>query len=144
MANGLRSLIRLHRWQVDEQRRRLADLIRRSDDLHGEAQRLEHEIAEEQARSRSDPLEAGTAYAGYARAAIDRRARTTEAIAAAEADVAAARDDLGEAYRGLRTLEAAEAERARRQAMEAERRDRIVLDEVGLHGYRRRSDLTTR
>jgi hypothetical protein len=144
MAKGLPSLIRLHRWQVDEQRRRLALLIRKAEDLHGEARSLEREIADEQARSREDPLEAGTAYAAYARAAIDRRATTAKAIEAAEVDVAAARDDLGEAYRSLRTLETAQADRDRRQAMEAERRDRIVLDEVGLHGYRRRSDLTTR
>ena len=144
MANGLPSLIRLHRWRVDEQRRRLAELIRRSDDLYGEAQRLEDEIADEQARSRTDPLEAGTAYAAYARAAIERRTRTAAAIAAAEAGVATARDDLGEAYRSLRTLEAAQAEREQRQAMEAERRERIVLDEVGLEAHRRRTDLATR
>ena len=138
MANGLQSLIRLHRWQVDEQRRRLGELTRRADDLHGEARYLEQEIVDEQARSRADPLEAGTAYADYARAAIDRRAKTAEAIERAEADVAAARDDLGEAYRSLRTLEEAQAERARRQAMEAERRERIVLDEVGIQGHRRR------
>jgi flagellar export protein FliJ len=138
VANGLQSLIRLHRWQVDEQRRRLAELTRRADDLHGEAQRLEQEIVHEQARSRADPLEAGTAYADYARAAIDRRTKTAEAIESAEAAVAAARDDLGEAYRSLRTLEQAQAERARRQAMEAERRERIVLDEVGIQGHRRR------
>jgi flagellar export protein FliJ len=144
MANGLPSLIRLHRWRVDEQRRRLAELIRRSDDLHGEAQRLEREIADEQARSRTDPLEAGTAYAGYARVAVERRTRTAAAIAAAEADVATARDDLGEAYRSLRTLEAAEADRERRWAMEKDRRERIVLDEVGLQGHRRRPNSATR
>jgi hypothetical protein len=82
MANGLPSLIRLHRWRVDEQRRRLAELIRRSDDLYGEAQRLEREIADEQARSRTDPLEAGTAYAAYARAAIERRTRTAATTSA--------------------------------------------------------------
>lgn len=143
MASGLPSLIRLHRWRVDEKRRRLAERRRRSDDLHGEAQRLEREIADEQARSRSDPLEAGIAYAGYARAAVERRTRTAAAIAAAEVDVAAARDDLGEAYRSLRTLEMAQADRERRQATEAERRERIVLDEVGLEAHRRRTDLTT-
>ena len=111
MAKDLQSLIRLHRWQVDEHRRRLAERIRRAEDLHEEARLLEREIAEEQARSRTDPLEAGTAYPDYARAAIDRRARTAAAIEAAETDVAAARDALSEAYRALRTLETAQAER---------------------------------
>jgi flagellar export protein FliJ len=143
VAKGLPSLIRLRRWRVDEQRRRLAELTRRADDLHGEAQRLEREIADEQARSRTDPLEAGTAYAGYARAAIDRRARTAKAIEAAEADVAAARDDLGEAYRSLRTLEAAQADRERRRAMEEDRREQIILDDLGIQGHRRRADRTT-
>jgi flagellar export protein FliJ len=142
VAKGLQSLIRLHRWQVDEHRRRLAELIRRAEDLHAEAERLEHEIADEQARSRTDPLEAGTAYPGYARAAIDRRATTAAAIEAAEADVTATRDALGEAYRALRTLETAQAERARLRAMEEERRERTVLDEVGIQAHRRRCDPT--
>jgi flagellar biosynthesis chaperone FliJ len=141
LAKGLQSLIRLHRWQVDEHRRRLAELTRRAENLHEQARRLEREIAEEQARSRTEPLEAGTAYADYARAAIDRRAKTAKAIEAAETDAAAAGDALGEAYRALRTLETAQADRERRRAMEEERRERIVLDEVGIQGHRRRSDL---
>jgi flagellar export protein FliJ len=139
LAKGLQSLIRLHRWQVDEHRRRLAQRIRRAEDLHEQARLLEREIVDEQARSRTDPLEAGTAYADYARAAIDRRARTAKAIEAAEADAAAARDALGEAYRALRTLETAQADRERRRVMEEERRERTVLDEVGIQGHRRRS-----
>jgi flagellar export protein FliJ len=141
LAKGLQSLIRLHRWQVDEHRRRLAELTRRAENLHEQARRLEREIAEEQARSRTEPLEAGTAYADYARAAIDRRAKTAKAIEAAETDAAAARDALGEAYRALRTLETAQADRERRRAMEEERREQTVLDEVGIQGHRRRSDL---
>jgi len=143
VTKGLPSLIRLNRWQVDGHRRRLAELIRRAEDLHAEAERLEREIVDEQARSRTDPLEAGTAYADYARAAIDRRATTATAIEAAEAEVTAARDALSEAYRALRTLETAEAERARRREIEQERRERTVLDEVGLQTHRRRADLTT-
>jgi flagellar export protein FliJ len=141
LAKGLQSLIRLHRWQVDEHRRRLAELTRRAENLHEQARRLEREIAEEQARSRTDPLEAGTAYADYARAAIDRRSKTAKAIEAAETDAAAAGDALGEAYRALRTLETAQADRERRRAMEEERREQTVLDEVGIQGHRRRSDL---
>jgi len=144
VAKGLPSLIRLHRWQVDEHRRHLAELIRRAEHLHADAERLEHEIADEQARSRTDPLEAGTAYPDYARAAIDRRAKTAAAIEAAEADVTATRDALAEAYRELRTLETAQAERARLRAMEEQRRERTVLDEVGLQTHRRRADLITR
>ncbi len=123
---------------MDEQRRLLAQLTRVAEDLRVEAQCLEREIIDEQARSRGNPLEAGTAYADYARAAIDRRAKMVEAIERAEAEVAAARDALGEAYRSLRTLEAAQAERARQQAIEVERRERIVLDELGIQGHRRR------
>jgi flagellar protein FliJ len=139
VAKDLHSLIRLHRWQVDEHRRRLAERIRRAEDLHEQARRLEREIAEEQARSRTDPLEAGTAYADYARAAIDRRENTAKAIEDAEAHVTAARDALAEAYRALRTLETAQAERERLRAMEQERRERTVLDEVGIQAHRRRS-----
>lgn len=60
-----------------------------------------------------------------------------------EAGVAVARDVLSDAYRALRTLESAQANRGRRQAMEEERRERTVLDEVGIQAHRRRSGFIT-
>ncbi|MGF1639384.1 MAG: flagellar FliJ family protein [Rhodospirillales bacterium] len=139
MAHGLDSLIRLERWRLDERRRLLARLVGRADDLRAQAMRLEREIADEQDRARDDPLGAGIAYPAYARAVIDRRARLSAVIAAAETEVAAARDDLALAFRQLKALEAAAAERARQASLRAARRDQAARDEIALQRHRYRS-----
>src|SRR6185437_3697964 len=76
----LDSLIRLHRWQVDERRRHLADLDRLRDKLALDVQALDDEERREQEIARNSP-EAGYAYAGFARTLVARRQKLAQSIA---------------------------------------------------------------
>lgn len=139
MARGdLHNLIRVHEWQVDEKRRRLGQLIQVLDDLEERARQLEQEVINEQQVASHAPAEAGFLYGNFAEAVIERRERLAESIARAEQEVAEARDDLSESYRDLKKYELAQEARDRREAAEMERREQLVLDELGLQGYRRR------
>ncbi len=135
MANELHSLFRLHRWGVDEKRRRLADLLRFVADLEDQGRRLEDEIKNEQAVAGAAPEEAGFIYGNYAEAAIERRQRIAESIAGTEVEIAAAREQLGDAYRELKKYEIAQDERDKRQAEELSRKEQIILDELGIKGF---------
>lgn len=143
MAKGdLHNLIRLGEWQVDEKRRQLGQLMRVLDDLEDRARRLEQELIEEQHVAARAPNEAGFLYGNYAEAVIERRERLKESIAMAEAEVARARDELREAYRDLKKYEIAQRNRDQKAAAEAARKEQLVLDELGLQGYRSRQSLT--
>lgn len=132
MSGKLATLIRLHRWRLDEERRGLAAAIRELDLRELALRELETEITSEQESARAAPAAAGIDYGAYARQAIPRRASCREAIAAAEAEVSRRREQVQGRYRELRTLETAEESRCRRAAAEAARRDRIALDEIAL------------
>ena len=78
------------------------------------------------------PAEAGLAYAGFARAVVQRRAACREAIVAAEAEVATQHDKLQACYHKLRALELAQDYRQRRAAAEVAHRESMALDEIAL------------
>ncbi len=139
MTADLKTLIRVRDWRVDEKQRALGALLRDLEELEAKARALDHEVTSEQEIARSAPDEAGMAYAGYARRVLDHRAELAQSIVKAEAAVSAAKDDVARAYRDLKTIEIAQANRERLAAAEAERRQTIALDEIALQGFRRRA-----
>ncbi len=138
MKHPLKTLIRVRDWTVDEKSRVLANRLRDLDAFKEQARGLEREVKAEQETAKASPSEAGMAYSGYARGVLHRRARLEKAIADTEAAVCAAKDDVAQAYRDLKTVELAQESRERRDVEEAERRQTATLDEMALQGFRRR------
>lgn len=135
--NSLKSVIRLHKWQLDEKRRALVELQNLGDRLRAEAQRLEEEILQEQ-RAASASFEASFTYANYAKAAMERRTRIAQSIAQVDGQIAAATDEMAEAFQELKRFELAEEERLRREKEKLRRKEDAMLDETALVGFRRR------
>ncbi len=138
MARELKSLIRLHKWDVDEKRRKLGELLQLLDNLVDEAHKLENEVKNEQAIASASPEEVGFAYGNYAEEAIRRRDRIVASIAKADTEIEVARGELSEAYLVLKKYEIAQDMRLKKEALERSRREQIVLDEIGLQGHRRK------
>ena len=138
MAKDLRNVIRLHEWGVDEKRRKLGELLRLAESLENQARGLEEELVREQAQAKSSPEEAGILYGNYAEAVIERRERIAQSIAQTEIEIAAAREELSEAYRELKKYEVAQENRDKREAEELARKDQAFLDEVGMQSFQRK------
>jgi flagellar protein FliJ len=131
------SLIRLHRWQLDERRRELADLEALAEKLRQDGVRLVEEKNAEQAIAATSP-EALSAYAGYARRFIERRVKLEQSLASVEARIALARDTLAESYQEVKRYEIAANNRAMQQRKRLERVQQATLDEVGIENFRRK------
>jgi len=134
----LDTLIRLNRWKLDERRRQLGELERLFERLGSEAVRLEEELTREQ-RIAGASLEAGYAYAGYARDLTARRQKLAASISEVEGQLIVAREALAESFGEVKRYEIAAANRQKRDRAMVERRQRIVQDEVALQVYRRRN-----
>jgi flagellar export protein FliJ len=139
MAKDLKSLIRLHKWIVDEKRRTLGELLRMLGELEQRARDLEDEVVREQKIARGAPDSAGYLYGNYAEAVIQRRERLKQSIARTEVEIEAARQELSEAYRDLKKYEVAQQVRDRRAATEAARRELILLNDIGIETHRQRA-----
>src|ERR1700749_4489191 len=95
--SSLDTLIKLHRWQLDEQRRRVTEIENLADKLRAELQRLDDEKLHEQSVA-GNSHEASYTYNGYARTVIDRRAKLTQSIQETERQIADARVALSDAF----------------------------------------------
>lgn len=131
MAKNLGGLIRLHEWNVDQKRRKLGELLNLLADLEDQAIGLEEEVKSEQRVASASPAVAGLLYGNYAMGVIERRRRIAESIAKTEETVAAAREDMREAFMILKKFQTAQENRDRLEAEELNRKEQAVLDEIG-------------
>jgi chromosome segregation ATPase len=136
-VKGLPTLIRLHRWRLDEKRKQLAALERLAAKLREQRRRLEEELRAEQDVARS-LTGAEFTYAAYAKAVVQRRETLPRSIAEAEGQIERVMAEVTEAFRELKRYEVAQANRERAAEEEAARREQAVLDDVGANVYRRR------
>ncbi|HEX6840788.1 MAG TPA: hypothetical protein VF113_04640 [Stellaceae bacterium] len=135
--SALDSLIRLHRWQVDERRRHLADLDGLAAQLTEESQRLDREEAREQAAAAASP-EAAITYAAYARQLVERRRKLAQSQAEVAQQIERNRALLAEASQEVKRYETMEVNRLRQQQRREERRHQQALDNSGTEPLRRR------
>lgn len=138
MAANIKSLIRLHEWNVDEKRRKLGELLRLQADLEDQLKRLEAEHEREKLAAREDPTGAGMTYPNYAKHVRQRSDNLQDSIAQMDVVIGHARDELAEAYQELKKFETVEKSRQRRYELEQNRREQIMLDEVALNQHRRK------
>lgn len=137
-AKGLKTLIRLSKFNVDEKRRVLTALQTREDQIIDEIRQGEEQLKQEQRLAAEDATGVGFVYGAFQRAWMKRRDLMHQALAAVRQDIEKARDELAEAYRELKTYEVTQANREKREREEADRKEQIFLDEVGLNIHRRK------
>lgn len=137
-AKGLKTLIRLSKFNVDEKRRVLTALQTREDHIIEEIRQGEAQLKEEQRLAAADATGVGFVYGAFQRAWMKRRDLMHQALAAVRRDIEKARDDLAEAFRELKTYEITQANREKREREEADRKEQVFLDEVGLNIHRRK------
>ena len=136
--SSLDTLIKLHRWQLDEQRRKVAEFENLAEKLRTELNRLDGENQFEQ-RIAGNSHEANYAYSGYAKSLIDRRAKLTRSIEETEQQIVDARAALADAFAEVKRYEVAAANRLLAKHRGIERLRQQELDEVALAGFRRKS-----
>src|SRR5919199_6016066 len=125
------TLIRLKRFQVDEKRRRVAQIEMMISEFDRMAADLDREIAaEEQKAGISDP--AHFAYPTYAKAATQRRDNLRRSAHDLHDQLSDAKAALGEAFEELKKVEILDdRERASERAAESAR-EQAALNQIGL------------
>lgn len=137
-SKGLKTLIRLAKFEVDEKQRVLGQLQNREEQILAEIAAGEEAVRREQEVAANDAIGVGFAYANYHRAWMARREQLHRALMEVRALMEMARDELAEAFRILKTYELTQAQREKREAEELARKEQIFLDEVGMTQHRRK------
>jgi flagellar FliJ protein len=125
------TLIRLKKFQVDEKRRRVAQIegmIAEFDRIAGD---LEREITTEQDRAGiHDP--GHFAYPTYAKAAMQRRENLKRSVSELRTQLDEAQAHLGEAFEELKKVELLDERDQMRERAEEEAREQAELDAIGM------------
>ena len=135
--DGIATLARIHRMRLNDARRALADLHRERDGILGECARLAGELEAEKLIAAAS-WEANTAFAAYRGVMIARREAMNLLLDDVEVRLGEANDRIATQFRELKKYELTLERRELEKTREAERRERIELDELGLDMYRRR------
>ncbi|PYE99925.1 flagellar export protein FliJ [Rhodopseudomonas faecalis] len=125
------TLIRLKKFQVDEKRRRVAQIEGMIADFQRMSAELEREIVAEQERAGiNDPTH--FAYPTYAKAAIQRRENLTRSADELRVQLEDARAHLNEAFDELKKVELLDERDQARERAEESAREQADLDSIGL------------
>src|SRR5215208_3123840 len=125
------TLIRLKKFQVDEKRRRVAQIESMIADFDRMASDLEREIRVEQERAGiHDP--GHFAYPTYAKAAIQRRENIKRSADELKIQLDAAKDALADAFEELKKVELLDERDQMRERAAEEAQERADLDSTGL------------
>ena len=134
---ALDQLVRLHRWTLDEKRQKLAELERFRAKMIMNIETLEADLAREQAAAeRSDVT--SISLPAFIKATIDRRRKIENSIAEIDRSIAAAREEITQAFQEFKKYETAYGNHQRREALKQSRREQTVADELGIDLHRRR------
>jgi flagellar FliJ protein len=137
---GLNTMIRLSKFQLDEKKRKLAELRDLLEQVQGSLTALEQEHQREQETANtSGQLEFMRAYTDYRIAAEGRKANLLQSITEIEAEIRSLTDDIAEAFQELKRYEMTQDERLSKSRKAAKLREQTSLDEFGLQAFRRKN-----
>lgn len=140
--SALDSMVRVHRWMLDEKRRKLADLERFVGKMRDELAELDGQVESERQVASQAPYESQQAYASFHAAAVERRRRLQATVDNLQREVDVAREEVNEAFGELKGYEGARENAIRRQLEEKAKREQLALDETSIGIYRRKSGPT--
>ncbi len=130
------SLIRLHRFQVDERRRQVSDLEAMLEEFRRKETDLNRQVQIEQDKAGISDI-GHYAYPMFAKSMLARRENLLHSIDNISRQLAEAKEYLADSYRDLKKYELIEENRKRRAKKEAVRLEQKELDEVSLNIHRK-------
>ena len=137
------TLIRLHRFKVDEIRRRLKLLDDMRADLAKKMSDLEIMMQDEQRRAAHSDL-GRLAYPSFARSVVQRRENIQRSIDEVEKQASTVTEELQAAFRELKKYEIAADNVAERDRVEVARQVQAELDDIAMSRHVRKPEETTK
>ncbi len=130
------TLIRLHKYKVDQVRQKLAGLEAMKVELMSRRSQLDETLERERVRAKDSDI-GRLAFPTFLQSVRARQENLQRSADELEDQIAEVREELNEAFRELKTFETAEAvEHGREMAAEA-RAEQIELDDLAIETHRR-------
>lgn len=135
----LSTLIRLHKHELDEKRVALAALYTAMTNLEKLQRDLERAFQKEKEAAAATG-DVHFTFAQYAEQVKKQRKKMDDDKKALEKNIEAAKESMMETFSELKKYEMTQKERDRLEAEERALKESRMMDEIGLEGFRRRSE----
>lgn len=138
--NRADTLLRLKRFRVDENKRRMASIEAMKTDLEKKLSDLEDSVAREKQRAGDSDI-GRLAFPSFLKSIETRRENLRITLREIEKEYASAQVDLSSAFQDLKSLEFATEQQARRLEEIQTRRNQARLDEMAMVRHLRKHSL---
>ena len=138
--NSLKQLIRLHRWNLDEKRRKLNEFESLRDRMLGDIAEME-QLAERETEIAAQNQEGAMAFPQFISVLLERRRKLTNSLGEVEVAIEEARERLAEAFQEVKRYEIAAENAAKREADKRRLKETTLENELGLESFRRKAGL---
>lgn len=133
MKSALKTLTRIQKFQIDEQRKILSELQEKQDILQAQLEQLNRDFEQEKEFVRNN---AGVGdFGAYVKRYMQQRENLEMQIAVLEKKIEHERDVMADMFKEQKTYEIVDDQRTKRAAKEEEQKMQKVLDEIGTNSF---------
>lgn len=133
MKSALKTLTRIQKFQIDEQRKILSELQEKQDILQAQLEQLNRDFEQEKEFARNN---AGVGdFGAYVKRYMQQRENLEMQIAVLEKKIEHERDVMADMFKEQKTYEIVDDQRTKRAAKEEEQKMQKVLDEIGTDSF---------
>ncbi|MCK0068738.1 hypothetical protein [Kordiimonas laminariae] len=139
MIESLQNLIRLRKWELDEARRVLAEMLEERDEMVRRIEAIDAEMADQ---SKNSALEVfATSLGAYMEGSRKQQKLIYDQIVQKDAVIEEQQDKVAESFRELKTYEIALEQQQKKKAQKLAKFEQDMLDEQGLQRYFQKDDM---
>ncbi len=133
MKSALKTLTRIQKFQIDEQRKILSELQEKQDILQAQLEQLNRDFEQEKEFARNN---AGVGdFGAYVKRYMQQRENLEMQIAVLEKKIEHERDVMADMFKEQKTYEIVDDQRTKRAAKEEEQKMQKILDEIGTNSF---------
>ncbi len=133
MKNSLRTLSRIQKFQIDEQRKLLNEQLEKEEQLEKQLADMAAELEREKAFAGENP-QVGD-FGSYMKRHIERREKLENMLAGVRRRIEEIRDVISDMFKEQKTYEIVDRNRQERALKEEEGKMQKTLDEIGTNNY---------
>ncbi|MDF1719290.1 MAG: flagellar export protein FliJ [Minwuia sp.] len=127
----LDKLLQVSQLELDRRRHEIGELHAMRDDMQARSDRIDGQINAEKAATISDPM-AGSTIGAFINAARHQQQTLAASMAEVDTQIDALRDVVAEAFRETKRYEKLIERKREERRRAADRREQVVMDEIGL------------
>lgn len=133
MNKSLKTLSRIQKFQIDEQRKLMVEKMNEETAVMDNLRQMDERFAAEKAFAAQSPAVGD--FGAYTKRYLDLRHAEEEHLQQIRAEIEAIRDKISDMFKEQKTFEIVDRQRAAAERKELEQKDQKMLDEIGTNAY---------